>query len=39
MNSHALPGLPADSMDIRKQLLSRAGFADAVNDLYGVALE
>jgi Methyltransferase domain len=34
-----MTGLPADTLDIQKQLLSRVGLADAVNSRSGIALE
>src|SRR5258708_32111160 len=34
-----MPSLPADTLDIQKQLLSCAGLADAVNSRSGIALE
>jgi len=34
-----MPGLPADTPDIEKQLLSRAGFTEAVNNGAGIPLE
>jgi predicted O-methyltransferase YrrM len=34
-----MSSLPADSLDIQKQLLSRAGFIEAVNNGAGIALE